>query len=337
MDGVFVELTQNYKANKGKCEKIVLSLKIISILMWIFTFVDFFLSMILGLNKNPSVAYMAFLNAISAIGLFSSMALTINVFKNNSKKIQLISSLAALPTILLSTMFIDKGGLFFLFAIVNITISIVLLVLVDKWKKIHIKLYSDARKDLLRNAKAVNTDLYELLLLVRTYNMYDPDNNVQLLSLQAILDSKLDNYMPIINYYNNEYLVYNFSNNEFERLNIVNKKIDKVYNLKKYLEMFDPRILTAKAELIKWLSDERELGKAPKKLEYTNKFEYEDSYCYIFKYKKVDSDNWFLGISSDMGSFSEMKEYNENSEIEDATRILKMLEDHWKSISKEMK
>lgn len=87
----------------------------------------------------------------------------------------------------------------------------------------------------------------------------------------------------------------------------------------------------AKLELEKWLSDPHELGKKPSKIEYTNSFEDEDGIkCMIFKYKRNIFGKWLLGIVSESGTFSEMQEYNRNSEIEDAQKILSMLKNYWK-------
>lgn len=86
----------------------------------------------------------------------------------------------------------------------------------------------------------------------------------------------------------------------------------------------------AKIELENWLSDIRELGRKPVKIEYTNTFEENGIKCYIFKYKKTLLSKWFLGIVSDSGTFSEMKEYNKNTEVEDAKRIIKLLQEIWK-------
>lgn len=85
-------------------------------------------------------------------------------------------------------------------------------------------------------------------------------------------------------------------------------------------------------KLENWLSDPRELGCKPSKIEYTNSFEDEDGIkCMIFKYKKSLTGKWMLGIVSDSGTFSEMEEYNKNTEIEAAKKILEMLKDYWKT------
>lgn len=94
-------------------------------------------------------------------------------------------------------------------------------------------------------------------------------------------------------------------------------------------------IKNAMLELENWLSDPHELGKKPAKIEYTNSFKDEDGiHCLIFKYKKSLLSKWLLGIVSESGTFSEMKEYNKKTEIEDAQKILEMLKNYWKEMAK---
>lgn len=96
-------------------------------------------------------------------------------------------------------------------------------------------------------------------------------------------------------------------------------------------------IKMAMLELENWLSDSRELGKKPSKIEYTNSFVDEDGIkCMIFKYKKNMLSKWLLGIVSESGTFSEMKEYNKKTEIEDAKMILEMLKNYWREMAKKM-
>ena len=94
-------------------------------------------------------------------------------------------------------------------------------------------------------------------------------------------------------------------------------------------------IKNAMEELEEWLSDPSELGKKPAKIEYTNAFTDEDGInCLIFKYKKNVLGKWLLGIVSESGTFSEMGEYNQKTEIDDAKRILEMLKNYWKEMAK---
>ena len=74
-------------------------------------------------------------------------------------------------------------------------------------------------------------------------------------------------------------------------------------------------IVNAMEELEKWLADPAELGRKPAKIEYTASFEDEDGIkCMIFKFKKSFFGKWLLGIVSESGTFSEMKEYNSSTE-----------------------
>ena len=96
-------------------------------------------------------------------------------------------------------------------------------------------------------------------------------------------------------------------------------------------------IKKAKEELEKWLSDPHELGYKPRVIEYANSFEDEDGIkCMIFKYKKSIFGEWLLGIVSESGTFSEMQKYNQNTEIEDAKKILEMLKNYWKDMARKM-
>lgn len=94
-------------------------------------------------------------------------------------------------------------------------------------------------------------------------------------------------------------------------------------------------IKNAMEELGDWLSDPSELGKKPVKIEYTNAFTDEDSInCLIFKYKKNVLEKWLLGIVSESRTFSEMEEYHQKTEIDDAKRILEMLKNYWREMAK---
>lgn len=97
----------------------------------------------------------------------------------------------------------------------------------------------------------------------------------------------------------------------------------------------EKEILEAKQELENWLSHPNELGQKPIKIEYTNHFEDKDGiHCFIFKYKKALFSKWYLGIVSDSGTFSEMREYHKETEMNDATEILEKLKNYWKEMAK---
>ena len=93
-------------------------------------------------------------------------------------------------------------------------------------------------------------------------------------------------------------------------------------------------IVNAMEELENWLADPAELGRKPAKIEYTASFEDEDGIkCMIFKFKKSFFGKWLLGIVSESGTFSEMKEYNSATETEDAKSLLHILKEYWKKIA----
>ena len=92
-----------------------------------------------------------------------------------------------------------------------------------------------------------------------------------------------------------------------------------------------------KKQLEDWLSHPSELGRKPSKIEYTNQFEDEDGIsCMIFKYKKSLFGKWLLGIVSESGTFSEMKEYKQETEINDAKILLETLKNYWKQMAAQM-
>lgn len=101
----------------------------------------------------------------------------------------------------------------------------------------------------------------------------------------------------------------------------------------------------AKEEMIRWLSHSGELGKAPYRIESTNKFDYLDMKYYIFKFKKSKfSFKWLLGVCGgfecdsirDCGhTFSEFKRYYGQTEKEDAIKIIEIIRDFWKNKAQE--
>ena len=89
--------------------------------------------------------------------------------------------------------------------------------------------------------------------------------------------------------------------------------------------------------LSEWLSDPRELGKKPYSVEHTRVFEQEDGVrCHIFRYKKSMFSTWLLGIVSDAGVYSEMKEYHRKSEYADAQALLAFLQACWKARAEQL-
>lgn len=128
-------------------------------------------------------------------------------------------------------------------------------------------------------------------------------------------------------------------------IKIIDKKKCPIFDAKHIIVTVDQALLKkvekykidqAKEKLSEWLSDFRELGQKPAKIEYTNAFEEEGINCFIFKYKKTILGKWMLGIVSDSGTFSEMKEYHKETEIEDAKEIIKLLKEFWQRQAKDL-
>lgn len=104
--------------------------------------------------------------------------------------------------------------------------------------------------------------------------------------------------------------------------------------LKKF---FRQKVSEVTEQLINWLSHPNELGAKPVKIENTNYFRDEDGIeCFVFKYKKKLIGKWLLGIVSESGAFSEMKPYNQKTEIEDSKQMLEMLKNYWKKAAYDM-
>ncbi len=128
-------------------------------------------------------------------------------------------------------------------------------------------------------------------------------------------------------------------------IKIIDKKKCPIFDAKHIIVTVDQALLKkvakykieqAKENLSEWLSDFRELGQKPVKIEYTNSFEEEGIHCFIFKYKKTILGKWMLGIVSDSGTFSKMEEYHKETEIEEAKVIIKLLKEIWQRQAKEL-
>lgn len=101
------------------------------------------------------------------------------------------------------------------------------------------------------------------------------------------------------------------------------------------------QIEAAKMEMIEWLLNPNELGKNPAKIELANEFNYLNMKYYIFKFKKdmIDS-KWLLGVCGGYENnslencghiFSDFKEYNKNTDKEDAIEMIEMIRAYWKN------
>lgn len=93
-------------------------------------------------------------------------------------------------------------------------------------------------------------------------------------------------------------------------------------------------IAEAKEQMAQWLSDPRELGAKPSQMEYVDSFTDEDEItCHIFKYKKSLFSKWMIGIVSDSGVFSDMKEFRRDTAVQDAMECLNWLKSYWKNMA----
>lgn len=92
------------------------------------------------------------------------------------------------------------------------------------------------------------------------------------------------------------------------------------------------------SQLSDWLSDPLELGRRPSKVEYVKSFTYEGgSECHILKFRTELLDKWKLGIVSPSGTYSEMKEFSDETAEDDAREILSMLQDYWIHVADTLK
>jgi len=94
----------------------------------------------------------------------------------------------------------------------------------------------------------------------------------------------------------------------------------------------------AQQSMIKWLSHENELGKAPARIECTKEFELYGLHYYVFRFKAEPLDKWLLavcggyeenGLEHSGHIFSDMKSYNDKTAVEDATEIVERIRAYW--------
>jgi hypothetical protein len=101
---------------------------------------------------------------------------------------------------------------------------------------------------------------------------------------------------------------------------------------------------SAQMEMIKWLSNPKELRKAPAKIDIANEFDYLGMKYYIFKFKKNLIDlKWLLGVCGGYENeslehcghvFSDFQEYKQQTAKEDAIKIIEMIREYWKKEAK---
>lgn len=96
--------------------------------------------------------------------------------------------------------------------------------------------------------------------------------------------------------------------------------------------------------LSNWLEHPSELGKKPSKIELAGNFELDGLKYYIIKYKKNILGNWLVGVAggyeensleAEGHTFSEFKEYKEETAKEECTKMVNMIKDYWKARAEE--
>ncbi len=95
----------------------------------------------------------------------------------------------------------------------------------------------------------------------------------------------------------------------------------------------------AMESMIHWLADERELGRAPSKIEIAGEFDLHDMHYYILKYKKNMLGKWLLAVCGGYESpedtehcghiFSEMQPYDPATAERDAIAMVEMIREFW--------
>ncbi|GMX65910.1 hypothetical protein Elgi_51810 [Paenibacillus elgii] len=95
----------------------------------------------------------------------------------------------------------------------------------------------------------------------------------------------------------------------------------------------------AMQSMIDWLSDERELGRKPSKIEIAGEFDLHDMHYYIFKYKKTLLGKWLLAVCGGYEDpsdtehcghiFSEMQPYDPATAKQEAIAMVEMIREYW--------
>ena len=103
--------------------------------------------------------------------------------------------------------------------------------------------------------------------------------------------------------------------------------------------MENKQVTVAMQNMIGWLSDEHELGKAPTKIECVGKFDYNDMHYYIFKYKATMFGKWLVGVCGGFENdglepcghtFSDKQPYNKETAQSDCIAMIEMIMAYWK-------
>ena len=90
--------------------------------------------------------------------------------------------------------------------------------------------------------------------------------------------------------------------------------------------------------MIEWLSDERELGKAPDKIKCAGEFDLYNLHYYIFKFKKSRFGHWLIGVSGGYKGdslehcghvFSEMETYSPYTAKDYCISMVELVREYW--------
>ena len=107
--------------------------------------------------------------------------------------------------------------------------------------------------------------------------------------------------------------------------------------------MNNTQIKAAQENMVAWLSDPQEMGKAPSRIECAGQFDYNDMHYYIFKFKAGLFGKWLLGVSGGFEdddlepcghTYSEMKMYSEASARNDCIEMIEKIMAYWKAQAK---
>lgn len=97
-------------------------------------------------------------------------------------------------------------------------------------------------------------------------------------------------------------------------------------------------VQTAIDDMVNWLSDEHELGKAPAKIEVAGEFDYGECHYFILKYKEKMLGKWLVGVCGIDGdgtpcghTFSEFEKYEAATAQEKSIAMIEYLKSYWKS------
>ncbi len=325
MNSVFINLKNKYADEKNNLKKMSIMLKVLTVVLFVFTFVNFFYSLVSSLSHDFELAALIIVLVIAGTSLFSTLAFMIIVYQKKLKNLQLLGNISCLSTMLMSLSYLKDNSILMLVAVLEFGIALAILIILDKYIKSSKLFGFNLYKELIRNAKAVNDDFYSLIECVSPQGKYAERENMRLLPFNEIMESNMDNIIPIIDLYNNTYVVYDYNTNKIVKYNTYTKESLEENNINQYLTLFNSFISKGRLFLTGWLMNEKALGKEPFKLEYTNTIRFDDNFCNIYKFMTEDNSEWLIGISSNIGEFSKFLPYNKETEQEDAKALFNIL------------